>query len=97
MARLRMDPHAQWEIQEYARAMYDLAKPLFPEACQAFEDYAVNAVKFSASEFELIKNLIDRTKWNSMLSQYSNNEKALGADAGLGVRELTEFKTKLGL
>ena len=97
MARLRMDPHAQWEIREFARAMYELAKPYFPEACQAFEDYAVNSVKFSASEFELIKNLIDRNKWNSMLAQYSNNEKALGADAGLGVRELTEFKAKLGL
>ena len=97
MARLRMDPHAQWEIREFAGAMYDLVKPLFPEACSAFEDYAVNSVKLSAGEYELVKNLISRAKWESMVAQYGNDEKALGLDAGLGVRELKEFKEKLGL
>lgn len=97
MARLRMDPHAQWEIREFAGAMYDLVKPLFPEACSAFEDYAVNSVKLSAGEYELVKNLISRAKWTSMVEQYGNDEKALGLDAGLGVRELREFKEKLGL
>lgn len=97
MARLRMDPHAQWEIREYARAMYDLAKPLFPEACQAFEDYAVNTVKFSANEFLLLKALVATSRWESLLEKYSKDEKALGQDVGLGVRELAEFKSKLGL
>jgi thymidylate synthase (FAD) len=97
MARLRMDPHAQWEIREFAGAMYDLVKPLFPEACSAFEDYAVNSVKLSAGEYELVKNLISRAKWTSIVEQYGNDEKALGLDAGLGVRELREFKEKLGL
>jgi thymidylate synthase (FAD) len=97
MARLRMDPHAQWEIREFAAAMYNLAKPLFPEACQAFEDYAVKSVKLSAGEYELVKNLISHTKWASMVEQYGNDEKALGLVAGLGVRELREFKDKLGL
>jgi thymidylate synthase (FAD) len=97
MARLRMDPHAQWEIREFAGAMYDLVKPLFPEACLAFEDYAVNSVKLSAGEYELVKNLISHAKWASMVAQYGNDEKALGLDAGLGVRELREFKEKLGL
>ena len=97
MARLRMDPHAQWEIREFAGAMYDLVKPLFPEACAAFEDYAVNSVKFSAGEYDLIKNLISYEKWISLVAKYGNDEKALGQDAGLGIRELKEFKTKLGL
>lgn len=97
MARLRMDPHAQWEIRAFARAMYDLVKPLFPEACSAFEDYAVNSVKFSASEYNLIKNLISYEKWITLVERYGNDEKALGQDLGLGVRELREFKEKLGL
>jgi thymidylate synthase (FAD) len=97
MARLRMDPHAQWEIREFAGAMYDLVKPLFPEACSAFEDYAVKSVKLSASEYELVKNLISHTKWAALVDKYGNDEKALGLDAGLGVRELKEFKEKLGL
>jgi thymidylate synthase (FAD) len=97
MARLRMDPHAQWEIREFAGAMYDLVKPLFPEACSAFEDYAVNTVKFSAGEYDLLKNLISYEKWILLVEKYGKDEKALGQDAGLGVRELKEFKEKLGL
>ena len=97
MARLRMDPHAQWEIRKFADAMYQLAKPLFPEACQAFEDYAVNTVKFSSGEFDLLKSLICTDKWATLTAKYGNDEKALGQDAGLGVRELKEFKAKLGL
>jgi len=97
MARLRMDPHAQWEIREFAGAMYNLVKPLFPEACQAFEDYAVNTVKFSAGEFDLLKNLISYEKWITLVEKYGKDEKALGQDAGLGIRELKEFKAKLGL
>lgn len=96
MARLRMDSHAQWEIQEYARAMYDLARPLFPEACAAFEDYAVNSVKFSANEFELLKQLLNVNRYEGMLAAYGD-EKTLAKDFDLGQRELTEFKTKLGL
>lgn len=96
MARLRMDPHAQWEIQEYARAMYDLAKPLFPEACSAFEDYAVNTVKFSAKEFELLQQLVNRTQWDFLVND-SGDEKTLAQKSGLGQREFNEFKAKLGL
>ena len=96
MARLRMDPHAQWEIREFAGAMYDLVKPLFPEACSAFEDYAVNTVKFSANEFTLVQKLINKELWIDLVKQYGD-EKALAKELGLGQRELTEFKTKLGL
>ena len=96
MARLRMDSHAQWEIQEYARAMYDLAKPLFPEACQAFEDYAVNSVKFSKREFELLKQLLNLSRFEDMISNHGD-EKNLAKNFDLGQRELNEFKAKLGL
>lgn len=96
MARLRMDGHAQWEIQEYARAMYDLVKPLFPEACQAFEDYAVNSVKFSKREFELLKQLLNLSRFEDMISNHGD-EKNLAKNFDLGQRELNEFKAKLGL
>lgn len=96
MARLRMDQHAQWEIREYAGAMYNLAKPLFPEACQAFEDYAVNSMKFSHGEAILLKKLIDKNKWFKMLDE-SCGENGLASDVGMSKRELTEFKIKLGL
>lgn len=97
MARLRMDPHAQWEIQEFARAMYDLVKPLFPEACQAFEDYAVNSAKFSSSEMILLAELVDKNKWLQLVQKYNGNENAIASDMGMSKRELTEFKSKFDL
>lgn len=35
LLRLRMDPHAQWETRQYAQAMHDLAKEVFPTAIEA--------------------------------------------------------------
>lgn len=56
--RLRMDPHAQQEIRIYAEAMYQLAKPYFPLTMEAFDEYALNAVKFSRTEAQVIGELL---------------------------------------
>ena len=93
MARLRMDPHAQWEIQEYAGEMYKLVKPLFPHACEAFEDYQINSVKVSGSEFPLLRRLISRNAWLDMLEDYRDEEN-LAKHFGLSTRELNDFKNK---
>lgn len=93
MARLRMDSHAQWEIQEFARAMYELAKPLFPIACEAFEDYSVNSVKVSSSEVMLLKRLIDREKWEDLDEDYRNDD-GIARHFNLSKREIADFKKK---
>jgi thymidylate synthase (FAD) len=93
MARLRMDNHAQWEIQEFACAMYELAKPLFPIACEAFEDYSVNSVKVSSSEVMLLKRLIDREKWEDLDEDYRNDD-GIARHFNLSKRELDDFKKK---
>jgi thymidylate synthase (FAD) len=96
MARLRMDPHAQWEIREFAGAMYDLVKPLFPAACQAFEDYAVNSTKFSAQELTLLKRIINQERWFDLTTDFRSDD-GISKTFGLSKRELTEFKNKLNL
>lgn len=93
MARLRMDSHAQWEIQEFARAMYVLVKPLFPVACEAFEDYSVNAVKVTGIEVPLMKRLINKKAWDDMLEDY-RDEEGIAKQFGLSARELKEFQAK---
>jgi thymidylate synthase (FAD) len=93
MARLRMDSHAQWEIQEFARAMYDLARPLFPLACEAFEDYAVDSVKVSKLEIPLLKRLISNEKWLDLLEDF-RDEDGVAKTFDLSKRELDEFKSK---
>lgn len=52
---LRMDPHAQLEIQAFARAMYELIKPIMPECCQAFEDYRLDSVHLTRLEIEALR------------------------------------------
>jgi thymidylate synthase (FAD) len=52
---LRMDPHAQIEIQDYAKAMYELIKPIVPVACEAFEDYRLNAMHLTGLEIDAIR------------------------------------------
>jgi thymidylate synthase (FAD) len=56
--RLRMDSHAQLEIRQYANAMYEIVKQVCPVACEAFEDYVLNAKKFSKMEMDGILSLL---------------------------------------
>jgi thymidylate synthase (FAD) len=55
---LRMHPHAQWEMQKYAEAIFELIKPIVPIACEAFEDYIVYAQTFSRKEVDLLRSLV---------------------------------------
>lgn len=59
MAKLRMDSHAQQEIQDFAVAMYDMVKKKFPISCEAFEDYNLHSVTLSRMEIALMSDLID--------------------------------------
>src|SRR3954467_13584677 len=53
---LRMDPHAQQEIQDYARAMFELIRPIVPIAAEAFLDYNLESMRLTRLEIEAIKS-----------------------------------------
>lgn len=53
--KLRIDPHAQYEIRVMAQAMYDLVKPFFPLACDAWEDYILHSRSLSRLDVEVLK------------------------------------------
>ena len=107
MIHLRADSHAQWEIQEYAKAMYNLVKPTFPIICEAWEDYARDAVTFSGPEMKFIRDYVIgdfRDNWEDYLidTYYEDTgeslpeaEKKLCSEYGLSKRELNELKEKL--
>jgi thymidylate synthase (FAD) len=42
---LRMTPDAQWEIQEYARAVYTIFKGILPWTAEAFETYRLSTTE----------------------------------------------------
>lgn len=59
MLKLRMDHHAQPEIQEYARIMYDFAKEAFPWTVEAFEKHTLWGRRFSRDEIEILRELLE--------------------------------------
>jgi len=57
--QLRMDSHAQYEIRMFANCMAEIVKALCPVAYGAFEDYVLNAKKFSAMEMEELRSIVE--------------------------------------
>ncbi len=88
---LRMDAHAQLEIQDYARAMCALIEPLVPVTVEAFRDYEMNATRLTQLEIEAIRtgskdihttNKREQAEWQA-------KRKSLGLD-GVGAGALRE-------
>lgn len=52
--KLRMDKHAQYEIRVFADAIYELIKPIVPVACEAFDNYLLNAISLSKEEQNIL-------------------------------------------
>src|SRR2546430_985390 len=52
---LRMDPHAQQEIRDYANAMFALIQPIVPVAAEAFLDYNLHSTRLSRLEIEALR------------------------------------------
>lgn len=57
--RLRLDPHAQFEIRAYAEVMMEIASAVCPVACEAFQEHVAGGVRFSKSELKAINDLLD--------------------------------------
>jgi thymidylate synthase (FAD) len=53
---LRMDPHAQQEIRDYAYAMFALIQPIVPIAAEAFLDYDMQGVHLTRLELESLRS-----------------------------------------
>ncbi|MBP7095203.1 MAG: FAD-dependent thymidylate synthase [Spirochaetia bacterium] len=52
---LRLDPHAQREIREYAAVLLDLARRVAPVACASFERHSLGGTRFSADEMRELR------------------------------------------
>lgn len=56
--RLRADSHAQWEIQQYARAIGQIARAVAPMAYDSFERHALNGKRFSSDELDALRRML---------------------------------------
>jgi len=52
--RLRMNPHAQWEIRIFANAMAEMVKSIAPIAFEAFEDFRLNSMALTAQDCDAL-------------------------------------------
>ena len=55
---LRLDPHAQSEIRDYAQALAALIEPLVPVTMEAFRDYELDAVHLTRLELEALRRAV---------------------------------------
>ena len=55
---LRADPHAQWEIREYAKIMGEITRSVAPNAYESFQDYVLNSINFSGPEMQAMKQIL---------------------------------------
>ena len=99
LLQLRTDKHAQYEVRIYADAMYELLRPRFPLACEAYEDYMRDAVTLSRLDIDLLKKLLASNHAAEHLSKMmldAGGPKELAEKHQMTKRELDEFLGKLG-
>ena len=80
---LRADAHAQYEIRAYADVMLEALHAWVPITAQAFRDYRLGAVTFSAPMLDIIKRMLA-------------GEAVEQATSGISKREWTEMMAALG-
>lgn len=104
--KLRLDPHAQQEIREYAYVMACFVKQLYPMCFSAFERYVLYSQNFSQLELEMLEfcmyeNIQNTTKEEctreSILENRTHIEPLLklSLDGAISNREISEFFDKL--
>ena len=55
---LRLAPDAQYEIRQYANAIAEIVRVLFPATWEAFEIFCLNSVTFDSREFGMLARLL---------------------------------------
>ncbi len=83
--QLRLDAHAQREIRLYAEVIAEMVRTVCPMAFEAFMDYNVNAVTFSAPELRLLGEFLAEAPKST----------AAYTEQGLSKREASELLEKL--
>jgi thymidylate synthase (FAD) len=93
--KLRVDSHAQWEIQEYGRLMAGMLKRVAPLSYEAFIDYDVCGARLSRMELDALKKLV-MVEGEGLRTQPNAAVDSAGLEAlGLSKREARELFEKL--
>jgi thymidylate synthase (FAD) len=91
---LRVDAHAQWEIQQYGQLMAGMLKRVAPLSYEAWIDYDVGGARFSRMEMDALRALLHASE-DGVEGQGRRLERAALATLGLSSREVDEFLSAL--
>lgn len=94
---LRLHPHAQKEIREYAEALATIVKEWVPNVWEAFEDYKLDSVTLTGLELPILELLFAR---DEAVLKHLEYLKWLKREEGIITfksRELLEFEKKVEL
>jgi thymidylate synthase (FAD) len=93
--RLRVDKHAQWEIQEYGRVMAGVLKRLAPLSYEAWIDYDVCGARVSRAELDALRSLV-AVEGDGLVAKSGAKLDASSLEkVGLARREARELLDKL--
>ena len=98
MLMLRMDSHSQWEIRQYAEAIWVHVKQWVPVSAKAFEIYRLQSETFSHRELAALALLIQNDESRSMMDALHKIDTANLAEQSQGEfspGEWKEFLAKL--
>lgn len=94
--KLRVDRHAQWEIQEFGKVMAGMLKRVAPLSYEAWIDYDVAGARLSRGELDALRRLLS-VEGGGLAARAGASLSDQGlADLGLAKREIAEFLDKLG-
>jgi thymidylate synthase (FAD) len=92
---LRLDSHAQWEIQQYGRVIAGIVKQWLPHTWEAFDDYILNGMQFSRQEQALLMSAIRTEDFSLEDPSMRTQVIAKCKDLGMTLRETTDFLNKM--
>jgi thymidylate synthase (FAD) len=91
---LRVDAHAQWEIQEYGRVMAGMLKRVAPLSYEAWIDYDVCGTHLSRGELESLRALV-KVENEGLTSTAGRLDRTALGERNLAKREIDELFAKL--
>ena len=91
---LRVDTHAQWEIQEYGRVMAGMLKRVAPLSYEAWIDYDVCGTHVSRAELSAIRALVG-VEGDSLQGNGARLDRGALEGHGMAKREVDELLAKL--
>ena len=92
---LRVDARAQWEIQEFARAIAGMVKRVAPLSYEAWVDYDLESRPLTRAERDVLSRVVEASDDRLVARVGASVTKDAMKQAGLSPREIRELVEKL--